>query len=71
MTGRPWGQVVGEVVIKSLSISQRIFSGVSFMLILMAALQARLAAISSRKVVVAPPRFSTSIVSSISSKKFL
>ena len=71
ITGRPCGQVVGDDVIKRLSISHCIFSGVSFILILTAALHARLAAMSSRRVAFAPPRFSASTVSKISFKRFL
>lgn len=37
ITGRPCGQVVGEEVVKSRSMSQRIFSGASGMLTLIAA----------------------------------
>ena len=55
ITGRPCGQVVGDEVISSLSISHCIFSGVNFILILTAALQARLAAISSLRLDLAAP----------------
>src|SRR5687768_16473582 len=71
ITGRPCGQVVGDEVVRSRSISQCIFSGVSFMLILMAALHASDAAISSRNVDLPDPRFSRSILSNISAKRFL
>jgi hypothetical protein len=40
ITGRPWGQVVGEEVFNKRSISLRIFSGEKGMLTLMAAWQA-------------------------------
>jgi hypothetical protein len=57
ITGRPCGQVVGEDVVKSRSISHCIFSVVNFILTLTAALQAKDAAIESRRVAFAPPRF--------------
>src|SRR5215203_6772351 len=71
ITGRPCGQVVGDEVFNKRSISHCIFSGVNFILILTAALQASEAAMSSRKVFLAPPRFSASTVSRISAKRFL
>src|SRR5688500_14940954 len=60
ITGRPCGHVVGDDVVSRRSISHCIFSCVSFMLIFTAALQARLAAISSRSVCFAWPRLSSS-----------
>ena len=66
MTGRPCGHVVGEDVSSRRSISQRIFSSASGVLIFMAARQASEAATSSRKVARVEPRFSASTVSKTS-----
>jgi hypothetical protein len=59
ITGLPCGQVVGDEVSRSRSISHCIFSGVSFILILTAALHANEAAMSSRKVDFALSRLSS------------